>query len=70
MIIRHLDDKVLVLPQTIILLKFRALMGVVAGGEIVVKRFGVLVAVVGLLAGAGCGDDGDEGATGEPRRSR
>jgi hypothetical protein len=30
-----------------------------------VKRFVVLVAVVGLLAGAGCGDDGDEGAKGD-----
>ena len=28
------------------------------------KRFVVLVAVVGLLAGAGCGDDGDEAAKG------
>ena len=28
------------------------------------RRLVVLVAVVGLLAGAGCGDDGDEGAKG------
>lgn len=35
----------------------------------VMRKFVVLVAVVGLLAGAGCGGDGDEGAGGTTKES-